>query len=48
MEKEMNEKEFINLYMKLKSIGKTDAEIEEIFRKWQTEGDENGVKLVLI
>lgn len=44
----MNETQFINFYMKLKSIGKSDTEIEQIISKWQTEGDENGIKLVLV
>lgn len=44
----MNETQFINFYMKLKAAGKTDNEIEQIVRKWQTEGDENGIKLVLV
>ena len=48
MTKIMNEQQFIKLYMNLKRSGKSDKEIEKIFTKWQTEGDEEGVKLVLV
>ena len=48
MTKTMNEKQFIKFYMNLKSSGKSDKEIERIITKWQTEGDEDGVKLVLV
>ena len=48
MTKTMNEQQFINLYMNLKRSGKSDKEIERIVTKWQTEGDEDSVKLVLV
>lgn len=48
MTKTMNESQFIKFYMNLKRSGKTDKEIEHIITKWQTEGDEEGVKLVLV
>ena len=44
----MNESQFIKFYMNLKRNGKSDKEIERIVTKWQTEGDEDGVKLVLV
>ena len=44
----MNEQQFIKLYMNIKHSGKSDKEIERIITKWQTEGDEYGVKLVLV
>ena len=48
MTKTMNEKQFIKLYMNLKRSGKSEKEIERIITKWQTEGDEDGVKLILV
>ena len=48
MTKTMNEQQFIKLYMNLKRSGKSDKEIERIITKWQTEGDEDGVKIVLV
>ena len=48
MTKKMNEQQFIKLYMKLKRSGKSVKEIEQIITKWQTEGDDEGVKLVLV
>ena len=48
MTKIMNQQQFINFYMNLKRSGKSDKEIERIITKWQTEGDEDGVKLVLV
>ena len=48
MTKTMNEQQFIKFYMNLKRSGKSDKEIERIITKWQTEGDEDGVKLVLV
>lgn len=48
MKKTMNETQFINLYKNLKKAGKSDREIERIVIKWQTEGDDNGVKLILV
>lgn len=48
MKQTMNENQFIKFYMTLKKAGKSDKEIESIITKWQTEGDDNGVKLVLV
>ena len=48
MTKTMKEQQFIKFYMNLKRSGKSDKEIERIITKWQTEGDEDGVKLVLV
>ena len=48
MKQTMNENQFINFYKNLKKAGKSDKEIERIVTKWQTEGDEDGVKLVLV
>ena len=48
MTKTMDQQQFIKLYMNLKRSGKSDKEIERIVTKWQNEGDEDGVKLVLV
>lgn len=48
MTKTMNEQQFIKFYMNLKRSGKSEKEIERIITKWQTEGDDEGVKLVLV
>lgn len=48
MTQTMNETQFIDFYKNLKKAGKSDKEIERIITKWQTEGDDNGVKLVLV
>lgn len=44
----MNEIQFLNFYKNLKKSGKTDKEVEAIIFKWVYEGDENGMKLVLV
>lgn len=48
MKKTMNETQFINLYKNLKKSGKSDKEVEAILSKLVYEGDENGIKLVLV
>lgn len=44
----MNETQFINLYKNLKKAGKSDKEVEKILTKLVYEGDEDGIKLVLV
>lgn len=44
----MNENQFINFYKNLKKAGKSDKEVEKILTKLVYEGDEDGVKLVLV